>query len=111
VFTEENCRKAFEASGLVPINAQVVLDCLEVRLRTLLAPLLQETPWQSKTLSNTHEFGSQSKLVREALTQLPVTAQASFLQLIKGSELMLHQNALLAARNRELKEQLAEITK
>ena len=58
VFTEPSCRKAFEASGLVPINAQVVLDRLEVRLRTPLAPLLQETLWQSKTLSNTHEFGS-----------------------------------------------------
>ncbi|KAF1933530.1 CENP-B protein, partial [Didymella exigua CBS 183.55] len=34
VFTKENCQKAFEASGLVPINAQVVLDRLEVRLRT-----------------------------------------------------------------------------
>jgi hypothetical protein len=44
VFTEENCRKAFEASGIVPINAQVVLDRLEVRLRTPPAPLLPETP-------------------------------------------------------------------
>jgi hypothetical protein len=90
VFTEENCRKAFEASGLVPINAQVVLDRLEVRLRTPPAPPLQETPWQSKTPSNTHEFGSQSKLVRESFTRSPVTAQAGFSQLIKGGELMLH---------------------
>jgi hypothetical protein len=64
-----------------------------------------------KTPSNTHEFGSQSKLVRESFTCLLVTVQASFSQLIKGGELMLHQNALLAARNRELEEQLAEMTK
>jgi hypothetical protein len=44
MFTEGNCCKAFKVLGLVPINAQVVLDCLKVRLRTLLAPLLQETP-------------------------------------------------------------------
>jgi hypothetical protein len=44
VFSEENCQKAFEASGLVPINAQVVLDCLEVCLRTPPEPLLLETP-------------------------------------------------------------------
>ncbi|KAF1349283.1 hypothetical protein EJ07DRAFT_64727, partial [Lizonia empirigonia] len=67
VFTEKNCRKAFEASGLVPINAQIVLDRLEVRLRTPRPeetdcapqgppPLLQETLWQSKTPSNTHKF-------------------------------------------------------
>jgi hypothetical protein len=58
VFTEANCRKAFKASGLVPINAQVVLDRLEVRLRTLPVLLPQETLWQLKTLTNTHEFGS-----------------------------------------------------
>jgi hypothetical protein len=68
VFTEANCRKAFEASGLVPINAQVVLDRLEVRLRTPPAPTPQETPWQSKTPSNMHDFGSQSKLVRDSFT-------------------------------------------
>jgi hypothetical protein len=111
VFTEGNCRKAFEASGIVPINAQVVLDCLEVRLRTPPAPLLLETPWQSKTPSNTHEFGSQSELVRESFTRSPVTAQAGFSQLIKGGELMLHQNALLTARVHELEEQLAVVTK
>jgi hypothetical protein len=34
VFTTENCRKAFEAAGLVPTIAQVVLDRIEVQLRT-----------------------------------------------------------------------------
>ncbi len=111
VFTEKNCQKAFEAPGLVPINAQVVLDRLEVRLRTPPAPPPQETPWQSKTPSNTHEFGSQSKLVSNSFTRSPVTAQAGFSQLIKGGELMLHQNALQAARITELEEQLAVMTK
>lgn len=111
VFTKENCQKAFKASGLVPINAQVVLDRLEVRLRTPPEPLLPETPWQSKTPSNTYEFGSQSKLVRDSFTRSPVTAQAGFSQLIKGGELMLHENALQRARIHELEEQLAEITK
>jgi hypothetical protein len=74
VFTTENCRKAFEAVGLVSANAQVVLDCLKVRLRTPPAPPSQETLWQSKTPSNTHEFGSQLKLVRDSFTRSPVTA-------------------------------------
>jgi hypothetical protein len=111
VFTEAICRKAFEASGLVPLNAQVVLDRLEVRLHTPPAPPPQETPWQSKTPSNTHEFGSQSKLVRDSFTRSPVTAQASFSQLVKGAEGMLHQNALQAARIHELEEQLAVVTR
>jgi hypothetical protein len=62
-------------------------------------------------LSNTHEFGSQSKLVRDSFTQSPVTAQASFSQLVKGAEGMLHQNALQAARIHELEEQLAVVTR
>ncbi|KAF1936323.1 hypothetical protein EJ02DRAFT_296234, partial [Clathrospora elynae] len=63
-FTQEMCHKAFEASGLIALNAQrskntssfVVLDRLEVRLRTPPASPLQDT--LSKTLSNTLEFGS-----------------------------------------------------
>jgi hypothetical protein len=90
VFTVENCRKAFEAAGLVPTNAQVVLDRLEVRLRTPPEPLLPERPWQSTTPSNTYEFESQSKLVRESFTRSPVTAQTGFSQLVKEGELMLH---------------------
>ncbi|EFQ92916.1 hypothetical protein PTT_09883, partial [Pyrenophora teres f. teres 0-1] len=58
VFTYENYKKAFEVVGLVPIDAQRVLDRLEVRLRTLPPVALPETPWQSKTLSNPYEFGS-----------------------------------------------------
>ena len=49
--------------------------------------------------------------MRESFTRSPVTAQTGFSQLVKGAELMLHQNALLVARNHELKEQLAVITK
>jgi hypothetical protein len=111
VFTTDNCRKAFEASGLVPLNAQVVLDRLEVRLRTPPGPPPEATPWQSKTPSNTLEFGSQSKLVRDSFARSPTTLQAGFAQLVKGAELMIHQHELIAARNKELEEQLAVITK
>ena len=110
-FTEDNCRKAFEASGLVPTNAQVVLDRLEVRLHTPPEPVLSETPWQSKTPSNTYEFVSQSRLVRESFARSPGSAQAGFSQLIKGGELMLHETALQRARISELEEQLAVMTK
>ena len=111
VFTKANCQKAFEASGLVPANAQVVLDRLEVRLRTPPAVPLPETPWQSKTPSNTHEFGSQSKLVSDSFRRSPSTAQEGFSKLVKGAEEMLHENVLIKARVRELEEQLAVMTK
>jgi hypothetical protein len=44
VFTYNNCKKAFKALGLVPVNAQVVLNRLKVRLHTLLLVPLLETP-------------------------------------------------------------------
>jgi hypothetical protein len=112
VFTIENCKKAFKASGLVPINAQVVLDRLKVRLRTPPpAPLLLETPWQSQTLSNALELGSQSQLVRNSIAQSPTTAQSGLTQLVKGAELMMHGSVLMAARLTELEAQLEVVTK
>jgi hypothetical protein len=111
VFTEANCCRAFEVPGLIPLNAQVVLDCLKVRLHPLPQPPPEDIPWQSKTPSNMHEFGFQSKLLSNSLTRLPVIVQAGFSQLVKGGELMLHQNALQAAQITELEEQSAAITK
>ena len=57
IFTIENYKKAFKALGPVLLNLLIVLNRLKVRLYTLLAPLLLETPWQSKTPSNTLKFG------------------------------------------------------
>jgi hypothetical protein len=111
VFTYDNCKKAFEASGLVPINAQVVIDRLDVQLHTPPPQPLLDTPWQSRTPSNTYEFGSQSKLVKESFVQALPTAQEGFSKLIKGAEEMLHKNVLMEARVHELEEQLAAITK
>ena len=111
MFTSDNCKKAFEAAGLVPIDAQRVIDRLDVRLHTPPQQAPPETPWQSKTPSNSYEFGSQSKLVRDSFTRSPTTAQEGFSKLIKGAEEMLHENVLMKARVRELEEQLAAVTK
>jgi hypothetical protein len=45
VFIYDNCKKAFKASRLVPINAQVIINRLNVRLRTLPPAPLLETLW------------------------------------------------------------------
>ncbi|KAK7177586.1 transposase [Paraphaeosphaeria sporulosa] len=111
VFTLEHCKKAFEASGLVPLDASIVLDHLEVRLYTPPEQPLPETPWQSKTPSNTHEFSSQSNLVRDSFLRSPPTARSTFSQLIKGAEQMLHWDALQAARIKELEAQVEELAK
>ena len=66
VFIYNNCKKAFKVSRLVPIDAQVVINCLDVQLRTLPPVPLLEIPWQLKTLNNIYEFGSQLKLVSQS---------------------------------------------
>jgi hypothetical protein len=104
VFTYKNCQKAFAAAGLVPLNAQRVLDRLKVCLCTPLPVALPETPWQSRTPSNLYEFGSQSKFVRESLVRSPTSAQEGFSKLVKGAEEILHENVLIKACVRELKE-------
>ena len=111
VFTYDNCKKAFQAAGLVPVDAQVVLDRLDVQLRTPSPAPAPATPWQSQTPSNTREFSSQSKLVRDSFVRSPTSAQESFSKLVKGAEEMLHENVLIKARVRELEEQIAELTK
>ena len=97
VFTYDNCKKAFEAAGIVPLNAERVLDRLEVQLRTPSPVPLPGTPWQSQTPSNPLEFSSQSKLVRESLVRSPTSVQESFSKLVKGAEEMLHENGLIKA--------------
>jgi hypothetical protein len=110
-FTEDNIRSSFRGAGLVPLDAQVVLDKLDIRLQTPPGPPLQETLWQSRTPSNTLEFESQTKLVRNKLGSSPGSIKDGFQQLVKGAELMLHQNALMVARIKELEELNNELTK
>jgi hypothetical protein len=66
---------------------------------------------ESQTLSNSHEFGSQLRLISSSFLRSPPEAKEGFLQLVKGAELMLYQNVLQAARITELEEQLAVLTK
>lgn len=111
VFTEDLCKKAFKATGLVPLDAQEVLERLDVQIHTPPGPPPPEMPWTSKTPSNTHEFGSQSKLIYDSYLRTSPLAHASFMQLVKGAELMLHQTVLDKDRITELEEQLEVVTK
>ena len=111
VFNVGICQKAFEAAGLVHTNSQEVLDRLQVHFRTPSPPLAPATQWESRTPSNTHEFGFQSKLVSDSFTRSPIAAQQGFAQLVKGAEMMLHENALMSSRITEFEEQLEIITR
>lgn len=59
VFTKENVCASFRGAGLVPLDPQVVLSKLDVRLRTPTPPAPEATPWESKTPSNIRELEAQ----------------------------------------------------
>ena len=65
---------------------------LDVRLRTLLLPTVEDGPWQSQTLSNTLELGSQTKLVLERFQRhvdsLPTLIVKAVKSLSKGAEII-----------------------
>jgi hypothetical protein len=59
-FPNDNILSSFRATGLVPLDPEVVLSKLEVKPRTPTPPALGPTPWQPKTPSNAWEIEAQT---------------------------------------------------
>jgi hypothetical protein len=62
-----NIQGGFRGASLVLFNPEAVILKLNVRLRIPPLPTVEDGLWQSQTLSNTLEFGSQSKLIQERI--------------------------------------------
>ena len=107
--SKSNILGGFQGAGLVPLNPEAVISKLDVRLRTPPQPSAQDTPWQSQTPSNTLEFGSQSKLIRERIQRhidsSPISIVDALKKLSKGAEMAAHQ--LVLVRNQVAKLQAA----
>jgi hypothetical protein len=105
--SKSNILSSFRATGLVPLDPEVVLLKLEVKPRTptLLAP--GPTAWQPKTPSNAIEIDSQTTLIikriRDYKSSLPNSIIEMILQVKKGSTLKDHSHTLLEARVATLK--------
>ena len=54
--TKENICAGFRGAGLVPHSPETVISKLDVVLRTPTPPKPEDTPWESKTLSNLCEI-------------------------------------------------------
>jgi hypothetical protein len=85
----------------------VVISKLNVYLRTPPLPTVKDSPWQSQTPSNTLEFGSQSKLVREKFQRhvdsSPTSIVEAFEKIAKGAAVIAHKLVLLQKRIAKLK--------
>jgi hypothetical protein len=106
LITKSNIKGGFRGAGLVPHDLEAVILKLNVCLRTPLLPTVKDDPWQSQTLSNTLEFGSQSKLIRERMQKHVDSLLTSIVnaleKLAKGAELMAHSLVLMTKRNAKL---------
>ena len=96
--TKPNISSSFRGAGLVPLDPDVVLSRLDVKLRTPTPPALPEL-WEPKTPSNAHELGAQSTLVckriRQHLDSSPTAMVELVDQLARGSQRIEHEVVLL----------------
>ena len=101
VITKSNILGGFRGAGLVPLDPEAAISKLDVQLRTPTPSTVDNSTWQSKTPSNTLEFGSQSKLIRERIQRhvdsSPTSIVDSLERLTKGAEMMAH--SLVLVRN------------
>ncbi|EFQ94656.1 hypothetical protein PTT_07584 [Pyrenophora teres f. teres 0-1] len=97
--SKSNILGGFRGASLVPLNLEAVISKLDLRLRTPSQPPAKDTPWQSQTPSNTLEFGSQLKLIRERIQRYidsSLTSMVNTLEkLSKGAEIAVHQLVLV----------------
>jgi hypothetical protein len=100
--SKSNILLSFRATGLVPLDLEVVLSKLEVKPRTPTPPLPGPTSWQPKTPSNAVEIDSQTTLIikriRDHKSSSPDSIIEMILQVKKGSTLKDHSHTLLEAR-------------
>jgi hypothetical protein len=100
--SKSNILSSFRATGLVPLDPEVVLSKLEVKPRTPTPPAPGPTLWQPKTPSNAIEIDSQTTLIikriRDHKSSSPDSIIEMILQVKKGSTLKDHSHTLLEAR-------------
>ncbi|KAJ0124110.1 Uncharacterized protein HZ326_31474, partial [Fusarium oxysporum f. sp. albedinis] len=109
--TEKNIRGAFRGAGLVPFDPESVISKLDVQLRTPTPPVeeaSQAQPWTSKTPKTVLEAESQSEYlyrrIRRHQSSSPESILGALKSLAKGTKAIMHENALLRAGLREVRE-------
>jgi hypothetical protein len=109
--TEENIRAAFRGAGLIPIDPESIVSKLDIQLRTP-TPAEEEidpsTPWVSKTPKTVLEAQYQSEYLQRRITRhhssSPESILAALKSLSKGTQAMMHENALLRSEVHHLRQ-------
>jgi hypothetical protein len=94
-FTAANICSAFRGPGFVPLQPDIVLSQLDVRLRTPTPtlPVPAESLWEARTPSNVRKLEAQSTLVSDRVRRHKSSSPASIIdainQLKRGAEVMM----------------------
>ena len=106
IFSEQNIKSGFRATGLVPYNPERVLSSLTV-VRTPSPPLTaidNEITWTVETPHTVAQLQQQAQLVRDLVnrqSQSPTNQAIS--QLVKGCQLAMHSATILTQENIKLR--------
>ncbi|SCO92444.1 related to transposase [Fusarium oxysporum] len=109
--TEENIKAAFRGAGLIPIDPESIVSKLDIQLRTP-TPVEEEvdpsTPWVSKTPKTAIEAQYQSEYLQRRISRhhssSPESILAALKSLSKGTQAMMHENALLRSEVHDLRQ-------
>jgi hypothetical protein len=92
---------------LVPFDLKAVISKLDVRLRTPPLPTVKDCHWQSQTLKNTLELGSQLTLIQERIQRhvdsSPTSMVDALEKLAKGAASVAHMLVLAQKENAKLR--------
>ena len=108
--TTQNAKAGFRGAGLVPFDPQVIISKLDVKLRTPTPtgpPSADADPWVSQTPRNPIDALLQSTLVKSRIARhqgsSPTPIFETVVALAKGTEILVHENTLLASEVRTLR--------
>ena len=108
--TVANAQAGFCGAGLIPFNPQAVISKLDVKLRTptrSATPGTDADPWASQTPHNPTDALLQTTLVKNRIAKHQGSSPSPIFEtvaaLAKGTEILAHQNTLLAAENHILR--------
>jgi hypothetical protein len=110
-FKPSTIQNAFEGAGLVPYDPEKVNSKLDVQLRTPTPPGSrpgsQSSAWSPKTPANLRQLNRQASSIKTMLSrqlQSPLSpTERAFDQLIKGTQLAMHNAAILHQEIRDLR--------
>ena len=107
VMITETITSGFKATGLVPFNPQRVLEKLVPIIIATPSPRSSQTSWNPQTPKTLPQIKRQGQLVltenRKRRRSSASSADKLFQQLLKGFENVVHEKAILIAKNAALR--------